>query len=426
MANLSPIDSGKTNVSIVDVNNVDIKELCAPSGINNIIREINTWLSRDFADKSLAIVMADGGVDAFAATISQAFTTIKTGVTLNATPSSSNTTVAPTLAVTSAVSGTVTAKAIRKNVAGVETALAVGDIVSGGHHQFIYDEAINSAAGGWWIIDLTPFSILRSVLNTNNNSVKWSKGADVASATAMALGNDGNVFDITGTTDITSIDTWGVGGLFVIHFDDALVFTHHATNLILPGAANITTAAGDIAVMYEYASGDFRCISYTKADGRPTIGSVLAAEQATTSGTSVDFTDIPDGVKKIVVMMVGFSTSGTSNPIIQIGDAGGIETSGYVGNCSAIGGTSAVVLYTTGFGVPSELDSDIIQVVITLTLQNASTNTWMATIAGAGSLLISYAGAGSKSLSAVLDRVRLTTVGGSDTFDAGAINIQYE
>jgi hypothetical protein len=101
-----------------------------------------------------------------------------------------------------------------------------------------------------------------------------TKGSDIASATALALGKDGNFFDVTGTTTITSIGTQGIGSCVTLQFDGALTFTHHSTDLILPGAANITTAAGDIAVMYEYASGDWRCVSYTKASGAAVVATV--------------------------------------------------------------------------------------------------------------------------------------------------------
>ena len=104
-----------------------------------------------------------------------------------------------------------------------------------------------------------------------NDYFVQTKGADIASATALTLGKDGNFFDVTGTTTITSIGTQGIGSNIILHFDGALTFTHHATDLILPGGANITTAAGDIAVMYEYASGDWRCVNYTKASGSPVV-----------------------------------------------------------------------------------------------------------------------------------------------------------
>jgi len=91
-----------------------------------------------------------------------------------------------------------------------------------------------------------------------------TKGADVASANALTLGADGNYFDITGTTAITSIGTLGVGRIVKLHFDGALTLTHHATDLVLPGAANITTAAGDEAEFFEYATGDWRCTNYQR------------------------------------------------------------------------------------------------------------------------------------------------------------------
>jgi len=126
-----------------------------------------------------------------------------------------------------------------------------------------------------------------------NDFFVQTKGADISSATALTLGKDGNQFDVTGTTTIVSIATQGIGSYVTLHFDGALTFTHHSTNLILPGAANITTAAGDIAVMYEYASADWRCVSYTKASGAAVVaagGGLIHLETVTASGaTSIDF-----------------------------------------------------------------------------------------------------------------------------------------
>ncbi len=107
--------------------------------------------------------------------------------------------------------------------------------------------------------------------NTYTGVQRWKKGSDVASANALTLGTDGNAFDITGTTAITSIGTLGGNAWVLLQFDGILTFTHHATDLILPGGANITTAAGDIAIMHEYATGDWRCASYTKADGTAVV-----------------------------------------------------------------------------------------------------------------------------------------------------------
>ena len=110
-------------------------------------------------------------------------------------------------------------------------------------------------------------------VDMNGTQMRWSKGADVASATALTLGTDGNYFDITGTTSITSIGGLTIGTIIKLHFDGALTLTHHATNLILPGGANITTAAGDEAEFVEYATGQWRCTNYTKAANAPGVPS---------------------------------------------------------------------------------------------------------------------------------------------------------
>jgi len=134
--------------------------------------------------------------------------------------------------------------------------------------------------------------------------VKLSKGADIVSASALTLGTDGNSFDVTGTTTITSIATVGVGTHVTLQFDGILTLTHHATDLILPGAANITTAAGDTAVFYEYASGDWRCVSFSKASGlpitNPTVthaasdgaSTVLVGSGSASGSSSVTFTGL--------------------------------------------------------------------------------------------------------------------------------------
>ena len=102
-----------------------------------------------------------------------------------------------------------------------------------------------------------------------------SKGVDISSANALVLGSDGNYFDVTGTTTINSIGAVGIGTVVKLHFDSALTLTHNATNLILPGAKDITTAAGDEAEFIEYASGDWICTNYQKANGNPVINSIV-------------------------------------------------------------------------------------------------------------------------------------------------------
>lgn len=106
------------------------------------------------------------------------------------------------------------------------------------------------------------------------NGVVFVDGGDLASASALAVNAAGNIFNVTGTTSITSLATKGVGTVVFLHFAASLTLTHHATDLILSRNANITTAAGDWAILEEYASGDWRLISYFKFDGTALAASV--------------------------------------------------------------------------------------------------------------------------------------------------------
>lgn len=96
-----------------------------------------------------------------------------------------------------------------------------------------------------------------------------AQGASIASASTTAIGanTDGNYVHITGTTTITSFGTVAAGISRVVVFDGALTLTHNATSLILPGGANITTAAGDAAEFISEGSGNWRCTKYVSASG---------------------------------------------------------------------------------------------------------------------------------------------------------------
>jgi hypothetical protein len=153
---------------------------------------------------------------------------------------------------------------------------------------------------------------------------------------------------------------------------------------------------------------------------------VSGTAQATTSGTFKDFTGIPSWVKKITVMFNGVSTNGTSLIQIQIGDSGGVETTSYSSGAWTANTTNANS--TTGFIIHAANASAarVWDGAYTIVLQDAA-NTWVST--GMCNSLNDNAqsiGIGRKQVSATLDRVRITTVNGTDTFDAGSVNILYE
>lgn len=150
--------------------------------------------------------------------------------------------------------------------------------------------------------------------------------------------------------------------------------------------------------------------------------STLATAVATTSGSTADFTGIPSGVKRITVMLTGVSTDGTADLLLQIGDSGGIEATGYTGGIFTTASNAA----WAGTGIElntSNAATDVYQASIVLTLQDSSDNTWVISgnVWDGGTAITTI---GVKALSATLDRVRLTC--DTDAFDAGEVSILYE
>ena len=147
-------------------------------------------------------------------------------------------------------------------------------------------------------------------------------------------------------------------------------------------------------------------------------------EQATTSGTSFDFTGIPTGTKRVTVKFSGVSMNGTDEMLVQIGDSGGIEATGYDSGSSILGSGVASVTSTTGFIINSQAASNVVMGSLVIERMNGTGLDWVAS-GCFGSATGSIVAGGTKSLSAELDRVRLTRAG-AQTFDAGSVNISYE
>jgi hypothetical protein len=149
-----------------------------------------------------------------------------------------------------------------------------------------------------------------------------------------------------------------------------------------------------------------------------------------TTNTSLDFTSIPSWVKRITVMLDGVSTSGTSPVIVQLGDSGGVETSDYLSQAAGISTTAIDTTRsgtnTDGFRLAINAHAATNAITGKIDIVNISSNIWIAQ-----GIILAFATfptmtVGSKTTSATLDRVRITTVGGSDEFDAGTINLLLE
>jgi hypothetical protein len=145
---------------------------------------------------------------------------------------------------------------------------------------------------------------------------------------------------------------------------------------------------------------------------------------ASTSGTAINFINIPASVKRVTVMFNGVSTSGVSALLVQLGTSSGFVASGYASRVFAV--TTNTLGSTAGFVINDASAAAAIHYG-SISIQNVSSNTFVCNgIVTDTATPSTFRIAGGVTLPATLDRIRITTVNGTDTFDAGSINILYE
>lgn len=354
------------------------------------------------------------------------------------------------------------AKAVTKRGA---TALIANDITNAALVVIQYDgtqfQLINVAE-----VDLTSAQTITGLKTLSGVALDHAVHSEAAHATTSDIWAGGMTCLLTGSvvtfTDIA--DAPQAGSWRFVVSNAAHIITDNAA-IEMDGNANYTCAAGDVFLVTAKTTATFRwnlisrgdttsapAASTTVAgvselgtlaevktgtdaariptiatmqDGKAVLDTMIDASSGTP--TEVDFTGIPSWAKRITIMFDGISTNGTSQLMVQIGDAGGFETTGYLGSSSTTTTVALSTAHTTGFGVNSGAAANIFQGALVLTLMDASTFLWVAhgswgfnNVAGSG-----YGG-GAKNLSATLTQVRFTTVNGTDTFDAGNVNIMYE
>lgn len=198
------------------------------------------------------------------------------------------------------------------------------------------------------------------------------------------------------------------------------------------GISGVDGSAGTPALIGSDAdTGIFLAAGQVSASVNGTAGNVplvSGTAQASTSGTSIDFTGIPSWVKRVTVMFQGVSGSGTSPFAIQLGTSSGIDTGSTYGGSASYGGSGTTDFNSTSFRISAsgaQVAANVHSGIVTIA--SFGSNIWCesGTIGPHASNAPSYS-AGSKTLSGTLDRIRITTVNGTDTFDAGSINILYE
>lgn len=287
-----------------------------------------------------------------------------------------------------------------------------------------------------------------------------SQGTNMSSGATVDLStSDGFFVVVTGTTTTTALGTEAAGVWYLLRANGAWPLTYNATSLIiLPHRESLTLQAGDLVLALSLGSGNWVVVPFTGLWNNPedtapatnadyietydasasapkkvllgrAAAATLSTEQASTSGTSIDFTGIPTWATRIDVMFVSVSTNGTSPLLLQVGDSGGVETSGYLGSGATLSAAAQDASNSTaGFAIGDNAGAaaNIYHGCVSLFLEDASDNTWVCSgVLGISNAAQTYHVAGSKATSATLDRVRVTTVGGTDTFDAGVINVQW-
>ena len=267
-------------------------------------------------------------------------------------------------------------------------------------------------------------------VSITKSSIRASGNIRSTSITSTNINNSGIITSTLGfvgslTGDVTGTATTAVGAYNLIDSGEVI------TQSVGIGTTTLENVGIDTTL---YVVGNSEFYGDMTVSGNITANNVNSLTLATAQnvsglGTSVDFTGIPSWVKRVTVMFDGVSTNGSSNIQIQLGDSGGIETTNYASVSSATGGGTQIIstsVVTTGMVIKNETGAGAVnQGPITIVNINANTWTQSHTLADTG-IFRSIVGAGTKTLSGTLDRVRITTVNGTDTFDQGTINIMYE
>jgi hypothetical protein len=217
----------------------------------------------------------------------------------------------------------------------------------------------------------------------------------------------------------------GISGVDGTAAAPAIQGADNNTGMFFPAADTIAFSEGGTEALRLNAAGNAVFAGTIQTAGITTnlYPLVQGTAVASTSGTSIDFTGIPSWVERITVMFNGVSTNGTSNLLVQLGTSAGILASGYTGSLLTFG--PAFTAFSTGFLVSPSAAARTNAGHIFIT--NISGNAWVESSSLANQAAADNTmSAGAVTLAGVLDRVRITTVGGTDLFDAGSINLLWE
>lgn len=281
-------------------------------------------------------------------------------------------------------------------------------------------------------------------IDSNWRSTATRYGGVIASASTLSLTNEYNYFHVSGTTTVTGITSQaysdGAFGFEVkLVFDDILTLTHNAAALVLPSGANITTAAGDVVTFVQKTAAIWECTSYTRADGSAldsgTKGWHTLDTFTTTSGTSFSNTTIPATTTHLKIVFNTCGTDGSSNtnsvPSVQLGDSSGYSTtSGIQVRSQYSTSTHANSIQTGGYCPIAILHASSVYAYSgILEMSLGAGNVWsvsgtFSNVQGGTTTGTAWT-SGTMSLSGELDRIQLTTIVGTDSFNSGSCRVYY-
>jgi len=384
---ISEFDTSPVNNS--DVGGINVAENCAPSNINNAIRELMAQLKNQQTGLSGDNFSVGGNL-----------TVTGTSELLGATK-----------LFLDPASSTASAPALAWN----------GDSNTG-----IYSpasDAVSVATGGTERVRVNSTGTLiigsgESTSSVSGNIIRAPSGSGTNVVGANIEINAGN-----GT---------GTGGSGNIIFKTADVGSSGSTANSMTQRLLITKKGGFSFGSGSTSYGTTGQVLKSNGDAPPSFGSAITqATSQTASGSSVNFTDIPSWVKKITVMLVGVSTAAAGVARIQLGTSSGLVTTGYAGGqLTFTAGTSPIIaagsLGTAPQGIGGFSTTDGASIVHgSFVITNVTGNTWSASgsVYRSGDSMGNLTN-GNIALSGTLDR--LSVVATTSTFDAGTINILYE
>lgn len=269
-----------------------------------------------------------------------------------------------------------------------------------------------------------------------------------ANSTNLIYGTSSGYVGIKNSSPTVELDITGAlktSGAATIGGNTAVTGTLSATGNISTSAGNITATAGSVTAgttmsvgttlsvdtIAEKTSGSGVTIDgVLLKDGITAASSVIISSgtlTATTSGTSVEFTDIPTWVKRVSVLFNGVSLNGADQILVQIGPSGGVATTGYTSTAGVIvnNGGGSVGSSTSSFNIFMTSAADTFRGIMTISLMDAASYLYVSSHSGAISTTQISTGGGNITLSGLLTRVKILC-GGSSSFDAGSVNILYE